>query len=181
MELIINEDNLQINEIQEFCIKARAILIDENNKILIANYANVILLPGGKVNEKELISHAIIREIKEELGQDYNNDELEYFLTLNYYQKNYPKKEGIFQNRLVKTYYFLGRYKKVTKELQKLTEKEKKGNFKLELVSLEEIENIILNNKNNNPRNIYFQKELMMIILHYKKLHSIKIKRLKLN
>jgi len=53
MELIINEDNLNNNEVQEFSTKVRAILFDENNRILIANYGNVILLPGGKVDDGE--------------------------------------------------------------------------------------------------------------------------------
>ena len=53
MELVINEDNLQFEEIQEFSSKVRAILVDGNNRILIANYGNVILLPGGKVDEGE--------------------------------------------------------------------------------------------------------------------------------
>ena len=67
MDLLINDDNLQFDEVQEFNLKARAILIDENNRILIANYGNVILLPGGKVDEKESVSDAIIREFSEVL------------------------------------------------------------------------------------------------------------------
>ena len=50
MKFIINEDNLHYNEVNEFSSKVRAILIDDNNQILIANYGNIILLPGGKVD-----------------------------------------------------------------------------------------------------------------------------------
>ena len=169
MELIINENNLNINEIREFSIKVRAILVNDNNQILIANYGNVILLPGGKVDDGENILEAISRELSEEIGQNYKN-ELELFAVLNYYQKDYPKIDGTFQNRLVQTYYFVGPCKKVNKEVQKLTEKEQKSNFRLELVSLEDLENMILNNKNNNPRNIYFQKELLSILSSYKQI-----------
>ena len=168
MELIINDDNLKNIDIDEFSIKVRAILVDENNQILIANYGNIILLPGGKVDEKESIYFAISRELREELGCEYSEEELKFLGTINYYQKDYPKINGILKNRLVKTYYFIGKYKDVKKDTQKLTEKEQKGNFKLELVSLDSLENIILSNKNNNPRNIYFQKELLSIMELYK-------------
>jgi len=180
MELIINDDNLQNNEVQKRSLKVRAILVDENNKILIANYGNVILLPGGKVDAKETIYDAIIRELNEEIGQNYTKKELDYFITLNYYQKNYPKREGIFENRLVQIHYFIGKYKEIKKDVIKLTEKEQKDNLRLELVSLEELENIILNNKNDNPRNIYFQKELLAILASYKKLkQNPKVKKIK--
>lgn len=168
MELVINEDNLHFGEVQEFSSKARAILIDENNRILIVNYGNVILLPGGKVDEGEKLSEAITRELGEELGQDYSASELDFFVTLNYYQKDYPKRDGTFQNRLVQTHYFVGLYKGIKNDSRKLTEKEQKGNFRLELVSLEDLENMIIKNVNNNPRNLYFQKELLIILACYK-------------
>ena len=62
-----------------------------------------------------------------------------------------------------------------------LTEKEQKGNFRLELVSLEQLENMILSNENDNPRNIYFQKELLTLLDSYKKIkQGICIKKLEL-
>ena len=181
MELVINDDNLQLNEVQEFNSKARAILIDENNRILIANYGNIILLPGGKVDEGETLSEAIIRELSEELGQNYNSSELEFFVTLNYYQKSYPKRDGTFQNRLVQTHFYIGSYKGIKNDSRKLTEKEHKGNFRLELVSLEDLENMILKNVNDNPRNIYFQKELLTILASYKNIKQhTSVKKLEL-
>ena len=181
MELIINEDNLNVNDLQDFSTKVRAILIDENNQILVANYGNVILLPGGKVDEDETNLMAITRELNEEIGQNYSSEELEFFTTLNFYQKNYPKRDGTFRNRLVRTDYFVGSYKKIKLDKQKLTEKEQKSNFRLELVSLEDLENMILKNKNNNPRNVYFQQELLTILACYKKLRqNASVKKLKL-
>ena len=168
MELIINEDNMSLNDIEEFNFKARAILVDENNKILIANYGKIILLPGGKVDENEIVYDAITRELREELGQNYTKEELDYMITLNYYQKNYPKRDGTLKSRAVQTYYFVGRYKGVSTIKQNLTEKEQKDNFKLELISLDKLENMILTNKNDNPRNAYFQKELLTVLNFYK-------------
>ena len=143
MEITINENNLQYNEIQEFKSKVRAILINEKNEILIAKYFNLILLPGGKVDKEETLYTAIIRELNEELGVNYNINDLKPFITINYYQKNYPKADGILTNRLVQTHYYIGKYIDIKKNSQKLSEKEQKGNFKLELVSIENLNNII--------------------------------------
>ena len=170
MELIINEDNLELKEIQEFNSKVRALLIDENNNILIANYGNTFLLPGGSIDQGETTEEAIIRELKEETGIDYNLDELSYLNTLKYYQNNYPKRDANLRTRLITTHYFVGKYKGTSK--QSLTEKEQKGNFRVELISIDNLEELVLNNQTINPRNIYFVKELLTIIEYYKQTYS---------
>lgn len=171
MEITINEENLQFNEIEEKTLKARAILINEQNQIIICNYGGVYLLPGGKVEDTESPRTAIIRELKEELGQSYEEKELTPFIKINYFQKNYAKRDGTFSNRLVQNFFYIGKYKPILNNEQQLTEKEKRDKFSLELVYLEDLENIVLHNTNNNPRNQYFQQELLIIINH---LHQIK-------
>lgn len=173
MNLVINDENLQINEIDEFNSKVRAILIDEENKALIANYGGVILFPGGSIDDKENINQAIIRELHEETGTTYEETELTFLTQLDFFQRNYTKRNGIKKNRLIKTYYFCGTYKTMDLQVPCLTEKEKKDGFKLELVPLNELEKIILENFNDNPRNAYFQKEMIEIT----KLYCKKIKK----
>lgn len=166
--IVINEDNMQISEVQEFSLKVRAILVDKHNRILTANYGGVYLLPGGSVDCGETIVQAVIRELSEETGEKYNEQELEYLTCLKYYQKNYPKRDGTFQNRLVQTHYFVGKLKEVSKSSQTLTDKEKKGNFRLEFFHLEELEKAIYENTSDNPRNVYFGKEILSVIQVYK-------------
>ena len=168
MEYVINDDNLELNEIDEFNSKVRALLIDED-KMLICCYNDIILLPGGSIDRGETVDEAIIRELKEETGMDYYNSELEQFLTLRFYQRNYPKRNNEIKNRLVTTEYFIGDYKGISIADQQLTESENSAGFKLQLVPISELEEIILNNRNTNPRNMYFQKELITVLNYYNK------------
>ena len=178
MNIIINDDNLQLSEVEEFSSKSRTILIDDNNKVLIANYGGVFLFPGGSIDKDENPIEALTRELREETGREYCEEELKYFLCLEYYQKNYPKRNGSFQNRLVKTYYFVSNLKDTSTSSQ-LTEKEKKDGFKLELMPIEELEEIVFSNTNNNPRNIYFQNEIREVLKVFKEEHKEKVLRLK--
>ena len=173
MNIIINDDNLQLSEVEDFSSKSRAILIDDNNKVLIANYGGVFLFPGGSIDKDENPIGALTRELREETGREYCEDELNYFSCLEYYQKNYPKRNGSFQNRLVKTYYFVGKLKDASTSSQ-LTEKEKKDSFKLEFIPVEELEEIVFLNTNDNPRNIYFQNEIREVLKAFEEEHKVK-------
>ena len=168
MKIIINEDNLSKNKIKEYNEKARAILLNKKKELLVVNYGGTYLLPGGKIDHNEEIIDGLLRELEEETGTHYNDKELNYLCTIEYFQKNYPKRNNETLNRLITTHCYIGEYKGISLNKIKLTEKEQKGNFKLELIPLNKIENIIIESKNNNPRNIYFKKELLTIINMYK-------------
>ena len=165
MSLLINDDNLDISEVQEFSTKIRALILADN-QILIANYGNVLLLPGGSIDENETVIEALIRELQEEIGQQYTPEELTPLTTLDFFQKDYPKRDGTTQNRLVRTYYYIGKFKKISPFKQQLTEKETRDNFHLNFIPIDELEQLIQNNDNTNPRNKYFKQELLTI-LHF--------------
>lgn len=168
MKLIINEHNLKNSDIEEYNTKVRAILINNKNHLLIVNYGGTYLLPGGSINNNENIKDCLIRELEEETGAKYNIEELNYLCNLDYFQKNYPKRNSEIKNRLITTHYYIGKYKDTIPDKINLTKNEKEGNLKLELLPIIELENIIINNNNTNPRNIYFQKELLTILKFYK-------------
>ena len=85
MNLIITDDNLQVNEIVEFNSKVRAVLIDEKNRVLIARYGNVLLFPGGSIDNGENIDNAIIRELKEETGTVYEKSDLSFLTKMDFF------------------------------------------------------------------------------------------------
>ena len=166
----INDDNLTKFEITLEEEKVRAVLIKDNN-ILVANYGGNILLPGGKVDKGENVYSAIIRELKEEIGIDYYIDELEPLLNLEYYQRNYPTREGIIKNRKIITNFFLGEYKGINLDNTRLTKKEKNGKFELKLVNIDDL-NMFLNQENTNPRNKFFVRELQEVLKNIEELEN---------
>jgi len=166
--LIINSDNLQIDDIDEFNDKARVILTDDNNNVLIANYGNVIMFPGGTIDlSKENMINGLIRELYEETGILYYEEDFSYIMCLEHYQKKYPKRDGTFSNRLIRNYYYSAKYRGVLEQSQSLTNKEIKDNFRLSLVPIDKLVKLVKNNINSNPRNIYFQEELLSVLSIY--------------
>jgi len=167
MEIIINDKNIADKNIESKIEKVRALIINENNKILIANYAGIPLLPGGKVDANERLEKAIIRELAEELGVNYNKEELQYYLTIKFYQENYPCRDGNICNRKLTTHYYFAPYKEPKEDLQSLTNHEKENNFHLELLSFEELQNKLNKLNKENPRSIHFKRELNIILENY--------------
>ena len=158
----INDKNLYISDITKFGSKSRAILL-KGNEILVANYGGVFLLPGGTHEEGESPKKTLIRELKEEIGIDYCDYQLQPFFTLEHYQRDYPTRDNEVINRLITTYYYTGVYKGINNNAVARTANELKDNFYLQLVNLYEIEEL-LNSVENNPRKQYFDREMREVI-----------------
>lgn len=167
MEYTIIENKNIRYMMDEYKTKVRALLFDRHENILITKYGGVILLPGGSIEEGEKKEDAIIRELLEETGIIYKNKELNELVTINYYQNNYPKRNGEFKNRLLTTHYYIGKYKGLSLEKQKLSTNELNNSFSQELISLSELKEMIMKIKSTNPRNMYFQKELLTLLALY--------------
>jgi len=165
--ITINEDNLKDLEVEDRNSKVRAILV-KDNKLLVAYYGGVYLLPGGSIEDNESKEDAILRELKEETGINYNINELENILTLNYYQRNYPKRNGKTKNRLLITDYYLSDYRGIDEENISRTETEIRDGFYLKLVTAEELYEL-LKEPSINPRKEYFDREIIEAVKTYKK------------
>lgn len=148
--------------------KVRAIIKTDDDKFLVANYGGVLMFPGGKLEDNEYLATAILRELKEEIGIEYNVIEIEPLTAFKQFQPNYHTREGKIVDRTINTFYYTAPYKGINIDTTRLSEKEKNENFNLELLTEEEIYNFIENNKTNNPRKKYFIEEMKKVVEIYK-------------
>ena len=166
-EIIINDNNLTDNEVDVTKLKVRA-LLSFGNKLLVCNYSGVLMFPGGKLDPNEEVLDALLRELNEETGISYDKDSFKEFLLIDYYQKDYPTREEDVVNRLVKTYYYTGKYNGIDENNMHISKSEIEGNLKLELLSIDDIKDKLKDHV-DNPRNDYFVKELNIVIDEYLK------------
>ena len=168
MEILsINDSKLTYNELDVTNNKVRGILVMDD-KVLVANYGGIVLFPGGKVDKGESIEEALIRELFEETGIKYDINEFKKLLILKYYQHNYRDRDNNVVNRLVTTYYYVGKFKGIDLSSIRRTEKEKKDNFYLELVEIKELLELLKKGK-YNPRKECFDREMLETIKIYRK------------
>jgi 8-oxo-dGTP pyrophosphatase MutT (NUDIX family) len=168
-KLIINKDKLTKEEINKTKIKSRIIILNNKNELILCNYNGCYLLIGGKVEKQETIKEAALRETHEEIGVLLNENDLDDFILIEHYQKNYPTIDNKIKNNLLITYYFISK-KKVEIEKDKITlsENEKKQNFKLVQASPKEIIQLLENNNTQNPRAVYYEEELQEVLQRIK-------------
>ena len=166
--ITINEDKLKDFELDTKSSKVRAVLV-KDNKLLIAKYGGVYLLPGGSIDEGETKETAILRELREETGIVYDINDLKNILTLNYYQRNHIKRNGKTENRLMITDFYLSDYRGIDESKVQRTEKEIRDGFCLELFGFDEVDSLI-NEPSDNPRKADFDRELSEAIKVYKKI-----------
>lgn len=170
-----NPNNLEEKDVEEYVEKVRLLIKNDKDEILVANYGGAYLLPGGKVDDNEFVMEALKREINEEVGLNIDESLISLVTTFNYYQKDYPKRNGKVLNRKVTTHYYKTNMNiDLSKYERKLTQKEVKGNFKLEWIKEENLKDVIKNNPNikDNSRVSYMNDELLKVLDVYNKNHE---------
>ena len=102
-KVVINDSKINDSDVQVTLKKVRAILVNGDN-VLITYYGGLVLFPGGSIEEGETTEEALVRELKEETGLDYDSSQLKPFLKLVHYQKRFPTIDGPELNRKVETF-----------------------------------------------------------------------------
>lgn len=143
--------------------KARAIIVDKDETVVVMDYDGCLMFPGGKLDKGEDSRAAAIREVKEETGIEANN--AEKLFTFQLTAENYPERDGtITERRLVEVDYFLSKIANIELGQRELTEKEKLGNLVLRQVKLDELLDFVDVHETDNPRWPYFQEEMTTVV-----------------
>ena len=87
-EVIYNNDNLKEEDINRIVKRAKMLIVNSNDEILIAFCHNNYYLVGGHVEDNETFDECLIREIKEETGINIPIEKREPFFIITYMNKD---------------------------------------------------------------------------------------------
>ena len=147
-QVIHNEDNLTLNDANKVTRRAKLIVENNNDEILLCHMGVKYFLIGGHIDNDESDEECLVREVAEESGVTLNFSNILPIASSNYINKDYPKNSDITYTN---TNYYAIKYDLVPNiEMQNLTEEEKKENFKLMYIPKNEVINFLENTKEIN-------------------------------
>lgn len=147
-QVIHNEDNLTLNDANRVTRRAKLIVENNSDEILICHMGVKYFLIGGHIDNDESDEQCLTREVAEESGITLNFSNILPIASSNYINKDYPKNGDITYTN---TNYYAIKYDLVPNiEMQNLTEEEKKENFKLMYIPKNEVINFLENTKEIN-------------------------------
>jgi 8-oxo-dGTP pyrophosphatase MutT (NUDIX family) len=163
IEKIYNYDNIEPNDINEKTTRARAILINSNDEVLMC-YSNGLQhyeFPGGHLEDNETLQEGLKREIIEETGINIDNEKIEPFYAIKYYCKNY-RDSG--KNRLVEIYYFVVKCDEIYDDSKReLDVNEVIQNYECQYLNVWELKNILEENKKTTKENNSALDDMLLI------------------
>ena len=172
-EIVFNKSRLKEDEITEVLEKSRIVLRNSDNEIVLTRFGRVYFLPGGKIEKGETPLDTIKREVMEETNINILLDDVEPFLVVKNYLRDYETHEGTIVNRLLITYYFTGFTTDDNIEYFNLTKVEKEDNLRGFFIDMEEVDELLSDYNKEDPRATYLAKETLEVLEEYKKKDDI--------
>ena len=175
-EIIYNRHNLEEKDITETVVRIKVLLINGDN-IILGNSDNIYQFPGGHLEEVESFDDCLKRELLEETGIEISDDEIDKpIMKLTHMNKDWP---DVGKNRKSEIYYYVVKTNKIPNlDKTNYTIEEKKGNFRLDLIPIDKVLDVINNNIPNNEKNKIIVEEMIQPINEYlslnKKINKIK-------
>ncbi len=166
-EIIYNNDNLTDKDITETVIRTKALIINNGN-IYLGNEDNKYQFPGGHLEKNETLEECLKREILEETGISIEDNEInEPFMKVTFMNKDWPE---IGKNRKAEIYFYAIKTNKMPDiSKTKYTDNEKKNNFRIDIVPLNESIKVIEDNIPNNEMNKVIAPDMVNAIKEYLK------------
>ena len=140
--IIYNDDSVKENEISRVVKRAKVVIENSNNEILLCFCHNNYYLLGGHVDNDESDMECLHRELLEEAGVDITFNKLIPFMTIKYFIKNYP--EDNINSLYIANYYNYKMDLLPNISNLHLTADEKDGNFEIQYIS----KDIVINKLN---------------------------------
>ena len=166
-EIILNKTRLKEDEITEVLEKSRIVLRNNEDEIVLTRFGRVYFLPGGKIEEGETPVDTIKREVMEETNINILLDDIEPFVVVKNYLRDYKLKDGSLVNRLVITYYFTGFTSDDTIEYFNLTKVEKEDNLRGFFIEFDEALELIGDYNKEDPKASYLAIETKKVLEEY--------------
>ena len=165
-EIFINDDNLKKEDIDETVTRVKGIIINDNEEITIVYSNKSYQFPGGHLEEGESILDCLYREIREETGIVFKNIEPSLIRKISYYTKNYRNTNKNRENIIY--YYLIRSNEKYNIDNIDLDEWEKSHEFRIQLVPVNEIKDLLMNDINNAEINELIYREMIDVIENIK-------------
>lgn len=166
MKIIVNKKNLISDGTWINFNKVRAIIENSNGEIAISSEGGKIIFPGGKIEKGEDLITAIKRELLEETGIEFKDEDLSQVLELEtYYDDFYDyRTDSIKPRHTVTTYFYVKTDKPINLENLNLTDEEKNLNFKIKFVDKETLYKLLSIDHSSEQNGKFFDEENSIVI-----------------
>lgn len=136
-EIIYNYDLLKETDINKIVERAKVVIVNSKNELLLGYGSKNYQLIGGHVEDGETSLECLHREILEEAGIDIDTNDLKSFIRITYYNKDYPNNSD--NSKYIANYYIVNTDVKPNLSKVNLTENEKEGMFQFKYIPSDKV------------------------------------------
>jgi len=149
MKKVLIDNEIKKDDITDYATRVKVLIINSKNEIVIGYSYNTYQFVGGHVEENESLVETINREIEEETGAILDLKSIEPFFIREEYYKDWP---SVNRNKSCLNYYYI-LYRDIVVNLDNTnyTDDEKKGNFEIRYINMNNLIDEIKNNYNIFP------------------------------
>lgn len=166
MKIVVNHDNLTPDDSWQYFYKVRAIIENDKGEFIITNEGGKCIFPGGKIDKGESNREAIKREIKEETGLEFTDDEFNEVLELHTIYKDFYnfRTDSMQPRSTITTYYYVKCSRPIDYAKLNLTPDEINMGFKIAFVDSNTLLEMLSQDHSSADNGVYFDEENRIVI-----------------